>query len=361
LDKLVEEGQVKLVVPDVDKLSKKNPFFNPFMKINRDFTVSIIKILKTSKFLDGLSACGALAVRVAKETESEVTACEINQKTFEFLRKNIELNGVNIKIRALNTSLNLLMNLNQNPEELYDFIDVDPFGSPVKFLDNIFLNSRHMTVIGVTATDTASLCGTYPKTCERKYLSVSMKTDFYNEAGLRILIGYIARTAAKYSFGIEVLFSYALQHYFKVYFRIKKSRKFADECLKTTKFIQYCDECLNRRYAGIDEMKESCVCKKKFKNFGPLWAGEFAQQEFCNMLEKEVEDTVEKKIIRLVREEQSVKIPYYNVHKICKKYGFGIPSMDKILERENRIKRTHFSGTGIRFDGSIEALKEIIS
>lgn len=356
MNKSVKEGQVELIVPETDKLSKKNPFYNPFMKINRDFTVSAAKILKPSKFLDGLSACGALAVRVSKETGSEVTACEINQNAFELLQKNIELNKT--KTRALNTGLNLLMN--QNPEESYDFIDVDPFGSPVKFLDNVLMNSRHMAVIGVTATDTAPLCGTYPKTCERKYLSVSMKTDFYNESGLRILIGYIARTAAKYSFGIEILFSYALQHYFKVYFRIKKSRKYADESLRTTKFIQYC-ECLNRRYAGINELEELCECKKKFKNFGVLWAGEFAQQEFCSMLEKEVEDPNEKKIIKLVKEEQSIKTPYYDVHKICKKYMFGIPSMDKILEKENKIKRTHFSGTGIRFEGSIKELKEIIS
>lgn len=355
----VKEGEIEILVPENKKLSGKIPFFNPVMKFNRDFTIGIAKAFNVKRFLDGLSACGALSIRMKKEIKGiEVHANEINKETIKFLQKNKEDNRVDISIH--NKDLNLLLNGDAN----FDFIDIDPFGSPVPFLSNVLLNAKHNSIIGVTATDLGTLSGKFKDACMRRYGTFSSNTDFDKEFGLRNLIGYIAREAAKYEVGIEILFSYYFMHYFKVYFRIKRSRSRADETLKNLGFILYCDKCMNRRYFDIDEITHFCDCGNKFKILGPIWKGKFADEKVCDMLIKNAKEKTEQKILKMVKEEQSIIIPYYNIHKICRKEHIQIKGTYKIIKtaEESGLKaaRTHFDGKGLRFSGNVNELRKIL-
>lgn len=60
-----------------------------------------------------------------------------------------------------------------------------------------------------------------------------------------------------------------------------------------------------------------------------------------------------------------IRIPYYDIHKICKSLGTSIPSMAEIIEKLKaegfNAARTHFSGTGLRTDASGDKLIDIIS
>ena len=51
----------------------------------------------------------------------------------------------------------------------FDYIEIDPFGSPTDFLESSIVRLSRRGILAVTATDTAPLCGTYPNTCKRKY------------------------------------------------------------------------------------------------------------------------------------------------------------------------------------------------
>jgi len=352
----IKEGNAEISFPENKRTSSKLPFFNPVMKFNRDFSTGIAKIFKVRRFLDGLSACGALSIRIKKEiADIEVHANEMSNETIKFLQKNKEDNNVDIIIH--NKDLNLLLNENGN----FDFIDIDPFGSPVGFLSNALLNARHNAIIGITATDLGTLCGRFEDACIRRYWTFSSKTDFDKEFGLRNLIGYVAREAAKHELGIEILFSYYFIHYFKVYFRVKKSRSCADETLKNLNFLLYCDKCMNRKYIGFADIQNIhenlCRCGNKFKILGPLWSGPFAAPNVCDLLSKEVKEKTEQKILSLVKEEQNINIPYYNIHKFCKSNHIQIKSTDDLIKRtaEKNLNssRTHFEGTGLRFNGSI--------
>ncbi|OQX22708.1 MAG: hypothetical protein BWK75_00110 [Candidatus Altiarchaeales archaeon A3] len=389
----IKEGDIEISIPENEKLSGKIPFFNPVMKFNRDFTIAIFKV---KRFLDGLSACGALSIRLKKEAEDiEIHSNEISNETLKFLRQNKEDNNADIIIH--NRDLNLLLNEDAN----FDFIDIDPFGSPVYFLSNVLLNARHNAIIGITATDLGTLCGRFGDACIRRYGTFSSKTDFDKEFGLRNLIGYIAREAAKYEVGIEILFSYYFMHYFKVYFRVKRSRSRTDETLKNLNFLLYCDISMSRKYIAFEDIGTENFCEQqqdewgnKFKILGPIWSGKFADENVCDLLSKEVEEKTEQKILTLVKEEQNILVPYYDLHKFCKINHIQIKGTDDIIKitsffkrslknpgttvsglrseiskfdnfeiaNENKFNaaRTHFDGKGLRFNGDAKELLEIL-
>ena len=65
---------------------------------------------------------------------------------------------------ATNKNLNVLLSENR-----FDYIDIDPFGSPVGFVDSAMRSIKNGGVVACTATDTAALCGVYPRVCQRRY------------------------------------------------------------------------------------------------------------------------------------------------------------------------------------------------
>lgn len=363
----ITEGNAKLLIPYTEKISSKVPFYNPIMKISRDFTLAMIRIFNVENFLDGLSACGALSIRALKETNAKIYACENNPQTYEILRENVKINTIESKnIKIFKSDLNLLLNLLKHKGIKFDFIDIDPFGSPVEFLDNALINSKHNTIIGITATDLGTLGGIYKDTCFRRYSCFSYKTDFDKELGLRNLIAYVAREAAKFEIGIEILFSYYYRHYLKIYFRVKKSRNFADRTLNNVGFLKYCTKCYDREY--IENFNDAYCknCNTNAKILGPLWKGKFADENVCDMLKNEIlngnNDDIEKKIkiLDLVKNEQKINLPYYEIHKFCKIHKIKIPKKEEILKLNKEMSKTHFTGTGIRFNGNAKEFLEIL-
>ena len=52
---------------------------------------------------------------------------------------------------------------------LFDFIDVDPYGSIVPYLDVALTHVKNGGYIGLTATDLSALTGSAPKKTARRY------------------------------------------------------------------------------------------------------------------------------------------------------------------------------------------------
>lgn len=358
------EGKTRILVPIEEKLSKKNPvFFNPEMELSRDISVAVARISKIKKFCDLLAGSGAKGVRISNEVNCDVILNDVNSRAYDLIKKNIEFNNLDAKPRNLEANF-LLSN------ERFDFIDIDPFGSPVRFLDSAIRAINNGGILGITATDTAALCGTYPKACRRKYDAVSLRTDYYNELGLRILIGYAAKLAAKYDLGIMPLFSHCTRHYFRTYLRISVGGFKANSSVRNIKFIQHCYNCLNRRFASIDEILEECECGEKFRNAGQLWAGNFADQEFCRLLAGELgsgdfnKKNEAVKIAEIISKEQTINNPYYNIHKLFRKIKKPAISMEDITNMLNsagfNAERTHFSGMGLRTDANASEIYNIL-
>jgi len=347
---LIKEVEVEVFVDE-------GVFYNPRMKLNRDITCLVVKVLaklKPIRFLDLLSASGIKGLRVAKECNVEVCLNDASKRAYENIKKNAKLNKLGMGIT--NKDANLIL---QEKKGYFNFIDIDPFGTPVPFLDNVIMHIKN-GYIGVTATDTAPLCGVYPKVCFRKYNALPLKTEFCHEIGLRILLGYIARAAAKYSKGIECFFSHSTEHYFRVYVKVEKGKSKADEALSNLGYLYYCKKCMNRLTSkGYLTETKICDCGEKFSIAGILWLGKIKKDSFCS----EILKIKEEKLVKTIKEELHIPF-YYDVHKICKSLRIRVPKIGDIIEKlESRgyhASRTHFSPTGIKTDADIDKLKALI-
>lgn len=182
---IIKEGLVKLEVPE-DHLKKRH-FYNPKMELTRDLSILILRTLNPKNWVvcDALAALGARGIRIAKETDvSEVWINDANPEVIPFIKKNVKINEVEDKVKIFNLDAKELL-----LKRKFDYIDIDPFGSPVRFFDSTARAIEVGGLIGTSATDTGALCGSKPKTCAKRYGISNFKTDFYNEVGVRALIG----------------------------------------------------------------------------------------------------------------------------------------------------------------------------
>ena len=351
---LKKEGKIKFFVPAARKITKKDEvFYNPEMKFDRDLSEIIVSILKPKKICDCLAASGVRGLRYKSVLDSaEVVANDKNPKASELIKKNSELNKLGIRVE--NKDANVLLS-----EEKFDFIDIDPFGSPIYFLDSCARAIKNKGSVAITATDTAPLCGTYSETCLRRYGIKSFRVDFAKELGLRILLSAVIKNFAKYDLSFKPLFSYYKRHYFRIFGSVEQGAKKVDKLLEEFDYLSYCERC-GWRKKGIFE--KCGFCGSKVILIQNLYLGNFAQKEFCNkileklgcktMIDKVLPPRVKESgthpsvLIRAVRDEQGYP-PYYEIHRLCKLNKKQPKKMEVLLEKLE-ARRTHFSPLGIK-------------
>lgn len=365
----IKEGNTTLIVPKVGTIkgpatSKVPVFYNPVMEFNRDVSVlamgNIIKHTKKGtnyRVMDGLASTGIRGVRFANEVEGieEVVINDRNPIAFDLIKKNIKLNNLQ-NSTPLNEKFNVLLINNRNK---FDYIDIDPFGTPVDFIEQSCRTIRDKGIIAVTATDTATLCGRYPKTCLRRYDAITIKTTYRHELGIRVLIGYCLRQASKYDLALTPILIHSTDHYYRVYFRARKGSRRADKGLENLGHIWHNPETAARGFSPepIPELSYA----------GPLWTGHLFDAKFLKTLNPDdgTFGTHRKltKMLALWREEAEAPALFYEITELASKFKLSPPKMEKVLnslKEEGYIAtRTHFSPQGFRTDADIETLKNI--
>ncbi len=370
LTKIITEGETSVEVPIPDATSSFPPsaaavFYNPAMRMNRDIAVAAISCFSKDKpeytCLDALSASGIRGLRIAKEVGLNATLSDWEDTSVELIKKNTELNNLS-NCAAIKRNANVVMLDNS-----FDIIDLDPFGSPAPFLDAACRSAKRLLCI--TATDTAPLCGAHKKAGIRNYAAVPLKTEYYPEMGVRILMGAVARTLAKHDKAMIPLLSYASAHYVRLFAAVKKSINDADECLKNMGFISHCFGCGARewKYGLAVHMEEKCpLCGHTTSLAGPLWLGRLHDSNFCGELLGEVEKRGFKEALKLIatcRDELDIPM-HYDYHRLCKSLGItAMPTEELILalrERGFQASRTHFSGISFKTDAGVEEIKKMV-
>ena len=175
------------------------------MEMNRDFAVIVLQVFqriigRSLTVCEPLAGCGVRGIRFAVETENveKIVLNDINPEAFKLMTFNVEENGLSEKIEVQSTDANLLLSLHAAPGKRFDYIDIDPFGSPVPYLDSSVRALKAGGLLALTSTDLAPLCGVHPQACIRKYGAKPLRTEYCHELALRILLGCLAREAAKY-------------------------------------------------------------------------------------------------------------------------------------------------------------------
>ena len=339
----VSEGSVKLLIPQAEKISRQmRVFYNPAMGLNRDVSILLINSINKEhlQMADPLAASGVRGIRFLKELKkNKIKNISINdgsQNACNLIKTNLLLNKINYK---KNTAIKL-KNEDANSFLLesagFDYIDIDPFGTPNPFLDSAIKRLARDGILAVTATDTGALCGTFPRACIRKYWAAPKKGPIMHETGLRILIRKIQLVGAQYDKALLPIFSYSKEHYMRVFLRNEKSKNKADKILRQHGF---------------------------FNGAGPMWLGNLWDKNLCNGIFKDaIKDKIFKKdknlisFLETIREES--KIDIVGFHDL--NYIAGKNKIKNLLKKEiikNKIKKsgykasgTHFKGEGIRSD-----------
>ena len=357
--KKLQEGSCSFYA-SIGKISKELPvFYNPDMKLNRDISILLLKSIpdKDLRVLDLLAGSGIRSARFIKELRaSKISELTINDKSAEVVRlikKNLKLNKVQAKV--FNKDANELLVLSEG----FDYIDVDPFGSPNPFLDNAVRRLARKGILAVTATDTSALCGSFISACKRKYWAAPLRNYMMHETGIRILIRKIQLIGAQYDKALTPIFSHSTRHYMRVYFRCIKSKTAVDKIINNHKYLLFCNNCLEIK---VHPQNKHTCCQKNMAWAGPLWTGQlWDRQLIVSMLNKLDKDNLELiKFIGIINAESRISIPYFfSIPLICKKLKKSCPKKELII-KEGESAQTHFSLDGVRSKINIKKLKKII-
>ena len=345
-------------------------FYNERMGPCRDLSSLWVGTLPELGILvDGFSASGIRGIRYKLENPNVgvLKFFDRSGRACENIGRNLKLNGVEGEVVCANSNKFFVENSN------FDFCEIDPFGSPVPFLDMLFFADYKQKErwISVTATDAAVLCGAHKEACVKNYFSKPLNCEFCHENGLRILLGHIARSAAKNGWELQPQFCISHRHYFKVMARIAKSADMAGKAVEKSKFyVQFCDNCLYRELGGGFPAQVCPQCGGKIRWGGPLWGGRLFEKGVVEKMEgllaqREYLDAKGlAKFLGRAKEEADAPALYYDLHEICSKFKCKPMQIDETVMRLKAAGhfacRTTFRDTAVRTSASAMEIAEIM-
>jgi tRNA (guanine26-N2/guanine27-N2)-dimethyltransferase len=364
------EGSTRILVPKQHRT--RSMFYNPKMELCRDIDIASIAVFAASypiplTYLEALAGTGARGIRVAKEVGLRVTVNDHSTPAFELIQHNIALNGVEARATASHENANVL--LHRTP---FDLVDLDPFGSPVPYLDAASQSVKKLLL--VTATDTAPLCGAHTGGL-RNYGARPLNTEYHAEMGTRVLLGAVARELGKHDKAIHPLLSYASAHFVRLLIRIEHGAKKADASVQRLGFIAHCFACGNRVAFPYAELLEQPVtatcalCGHRMRLAGPLYIHPIKDREFCERVHEEIGrrslGTKREALKILFTSSRELDIPFfYEHHALCKALRIPPPPLtaliDALQEHGFSASRTHFSATGLKTNARIDELKALL-
>ena len=352
-EKKLSEGKA-VFYASTGKISKElEVFYNPVMQTNRDISILLLNSIdkKSMNIADIMAGSGIRSIRFAKELKKgKIKSLHTNDSSssaVKAIKKNIKLNKAGrVVVHNLDANQFILESSG------FDYIDVDPFGSPNSFLDSVIKRLSREGILGVTATDTSALCGTYELPCLRKYWAWPLRNELMHEVGARILIRKVQLIGAQYDKALVPIFTHSSDHYFRVYFKCSKSKTGIDSIQKQHLFLLHCSKCRNFM---ISSSNHGLCCKTQMKWSGPLWSGRLWDVNLVSKMLKNVDSSNSDayRLIKSIAKESKINaVGFFDVHTLAKKYKFDIPSHDviisKIKSRGFKAAQSHFNMHGIR-------------
>ena len=386
---IVQEGKVEVVVPKLEAYKKKPSdyapskapvFYNPVMELNRDVSVLAFQayqrfVNKEISICDPLTGSGIRGIRFAVEIHGidNVVISDINERSFKLARHNLLLNKQQENVTIEQKDANCLLSCYGAPRRRFDIVDIDPFGSPVPYLDSAIRALRNKGLLAATATDLAPLCGVHAKACIRKYGGKPLRTEYCHELAVRLLSGCIAKVAAKQNIGVSFVFSHSAEHYLRVYAQIGYGARKADASIKNLGYVLHCFNCCHReteKTLSAELFKKCPECGSEMDWAGPLWLGKIFESWFCESMAQENRHTAFQnsgkiaKLVALAKGEAEAPTTYYVIDKISTKLCSPVPSVAAMLGilRDEGFEAvpTHFSSRGVKTDASALSMQKMI-
>ena len=379
-EEVIKEGLASIIIPRLELYKRPDGsiepawmpvFYNPHAIVSRDFTILFLRGVMGDRdfiFLDSLGGSGVRAIRIALESNGIGIVNDIDPRAYYYIRRNVDLNNLRDRIQVYNNEANVILNNLVFTGVFLDYIDVDPYGSPIPFIDSAFKPLSKRAYIGVTATDTAPLSCTYPNKTLIRYWSKCIKVDFEKEYAIRLLIAVLVQRASALEIALEPLLSFIHRHYIRVFFKTERSAKKAYDIINNCiGYTWYCKNTLEKGFVKTPEEASSITCYDGSSPIllGKTWICSIEDVETINKLVVEStkiswlnKETV--KILSVLKNEVDVNKHYIRLDKLCGLYKTNIPDIISLINELKsmgvRCSRTHLDPKGIRVDASHEIL-----
>ncbi len=348
----VREGAARLLVPPGYSLKgpgsrSRLPFYNPVNRVARDISILLLRAegrrTPVLRMLDGLAATGVMGIRAALEAPvAEVVFNDRNPAAAALIRENLNLNGLEARVESRDLRALLV-------EMVASWVEVDPFGPPTPFVDAALQGVHNGGVLSVTATDTAVLTGAYPSACLRRYGARPLRCPFSKEVGLRILLGYVTRSAARFDMGVEVLVAFSVEHFLRAHMRVRRGASRANDGLRRIGFIQW-DAATGHR-ATVEEQPGGGTWA------GPVWLGPLGEGGLLKgLVVAEGMHPLTSRLLGLLGEEVGLPPLFYSTDEVASLLKSPPPPRDRLIQHMVDAgiptARTHFDPKGLRTEGT---------
>jgi len=362
----VTEGSASFRVPDTKVTRKSEAFYNPDMRHQRDVTVAALSVFSKLKgrgiaVCDPLAGTGVRTMRIAAEVPGveSIASNDSSASALKVLRSNVSrIKGAKADVAVSGSDAVSLMH---GAPGAFDYVDIDPFGSPVRFLQAAAASLRHGSMLGVTATDTGALCGTFPSRCLSRYGIVNTKTDFFKETGVRVLITSVMLELARRDMAFVPVYCHA-NHYFRVIGLVERKKSRVSSNFSKVGMVSYCPSCLWRSRGAEGKCPE---CGKPARIIGPLWTGSIGDNGFCRKMLDEMESRGFPGTGEVRSAVSELGHPfYYDLHRLFRAQRKIPKKTDDVISSLEgtgfRASRTHLCPTGIITDSPHRALVRLL-
>ncbi len=372
--KLVEhvEGKTRLIVPAASLESVPPPtspvFFNPAASVNRDVSVAITASTGGASFCDSMAGLGARGLRVAREVGGvgRVAFVDFNRGALGIARRAAALNGTSRKCEFSVSETSSYLFSRHGEDARFNCVDVDPFGSPIGQLQGALAATSDGGVTSVTATDTAVLCGVYPKVARRRYGATPLNNAFNHETAIRLLAGAAVRVGASQDLGVRPVAAHSTKHYLRLFLRVERGATKADESLSNMGHVTWCPQC-GHVTASPDGEKVCGRCGRPARAAGPVWTGGIADQKLIVKAEKAAAGAGLTRAAELLAGLRGVDAfpPWsFSIERACSLLGVAtVPESYVHRNLEDlgyRAMRTPFEKTGVKTEASFDEVVKAV-
>jgi len=225
----------------------------------------------------------------------------------------------------------------------FDYVDVDPYGSPAPFVAAALASLADGGVLAVTATDMMVLAGVQKGACERRYGARPVRGRLGPEGALRILLGYLAREARARGRVVRPLLGYVRDHHVRAYVELTPAGPASPA----------------DPIGIIEPERWSGPALGPGGPFGPLWLGPLFDRELVRALRTPSTAArgpeCERFLVRL-REETGADVPFYfEANRLASELSLPRPPalsslLDGLRAAGFRAARTHARPEGFRTD-----------
>ncbi|MFW9958850.1 MAG: hypothetical protein ACFFCT_12335 [Candidatus Odinarchaeota archaeon] len=380
------EGRITFLSADVEHYSGNKKqitasipvFYNEKMRLNRDISVLFLSAyLRDSKIetmCEPLTGSGVRTLRYLKECPGDFTAklFDVNPNAIEIARKNIKSLNLETRAQVLKGDAKLLL-LTESREKRFDYVDVDPFGTPAPYV-NAAIQSLNPDggLLALTATDMPVLCGAYQKVALRRYGGFSVRAPFVHEVAVRLLEGFAFRVAGLNDCSITPLAVLSTDHYIRTWIKIEADRKKSNRQTENLGIIKFCEGCMQTQIIPQPQKYDNDTfehamhnCKGLIRMAGPLWIGDLfkikqlkgAQEIFNQDDASYYHKRVQRILEEMIEEHSLIEIPFIDLHALCDLHNFTPPKNSDIIQYLKTTgysaTRTHFRPTAIRTNAPV--------